>query len=66
MLFLTFFLSNWNLRRRNVMIQREYKITPYIYKKYLQGGSLAREARVGQSLILIEYGQPLFFWLSRD
>ena len=29
-------------------------------------GSLAREARVGQSPILIEYGQPLFIWLSRD
>ena len=25
-----------------------------------------REARVGQSPILIDYGQPLFVWLSRD
>ena len=24
------------------------------------------EARLGQSPILIEYGQSLFFWLSRD
>jgi len=24
------------------------------------------EARVGQSPILMEYGQPLFVWLSRD
>ena len=29
-------------------------------------GAPAREARVGQSPILMEYGQPLFFWLSRD
>ena len=29
-------------------------------------GSRAREARVGQSPILIDYGQPLFVWLSRD
>ena len=26
----------------------------------------AREARVGQSPILMEYGKPLFVWLSRD
>ena len=31
-----------------------------------QRGSSAREARVGQSPILKEYGQPLFVWLSRD
>ena len=29
-------------------------------------GAPSREARVGQSPILIEYGQPLFVWLSRD
>ena len=29
-------------------------------------GAPAREARVGQSPILMEYGQPLFVWLSRD
>ena len=32
----------------------------------LIAASLAREVRVGQSPMLIEYGQPLFFWLSRD
>ena len=31
-----------------------------------QRGSHAREARVGQSPIPIDYGQPLFPWLSRD
>ena len=31
-----------------------------------QRGSSAREARVEQSPILKEYGQPLFVWLSRD
>ena len=29
-------------------------------------GAPTREARVGQSPILIDYGQPLFVWLSRD
>ena len=29
-------------------------------------GAPAREARVGQSTIFIEYGQLLFVWLSRD
>ena len=38
------------------------------YLKHLQinSGAHAREARVGQSPILMEYGQPLFVWLSRD
>ena len=36
------------------------------FQRIFRGGSPAREARVGQSPILIEYGQPLFFWLSRD
>ena len=29
-------------------------------------GAPAREARVGQSPILMEYGQTLFVWLSHD
>ena len=29
-------------------------------------GAPAREACVGQSPVLMEYGQPLFVWLSRD
>ena len=32
----------------------------------LISGAPKREARVGQSPILMEYGQPLFVWLSRD
>ena len=33
---------------------------------FINSGAPAREARVGQSPILMEYGQPLFAWLSRD
>ena len=32
----------------------------------LISGAPKRGARVGQSPILMEYGQPLFVWLSRD
>ena len=32
----------------------------------LLAGLPRREARVGQSPIPMEYGQPLFVWLSRD
>ena len=32
----------------------------------INSGAPAREARVGQSPIPMEYGQPLFVWLSRD
>ena len=32
----------------------------------LIAGSRTREASVGQSPILMEYGQPIFAWLSRD
>ena len=37
----------------------KFRVTRY-------SGARAREARVGQSPILMEYGQPLFVWLSRD
>ena len=32
----------------------------------VSGAPTRAEARVGQSPILMEYGQPLFVWLSRD
>ena len=31
-----------------------------------RGAPTQHEARVGQSPILVEYGQPLFIWLPRD
>ena len=37
-----------------------------IFNNNNNSGAPAREARVGQSPILMEYGQPLFVWLSRD
>ena len=47
--------------------RRRRKKKPFAFARVtFYRGSLAREAPVGQSLILIEYGQPLFFWLSRD
>ena len=36
------------------------------FKSCNDSGAPAREARVGQSPIPMEYGQPLFVWLSRD
>ena len=33
---------------------------------YIYSGAPTRAKRAGQSPILIEYGQPLFVWLSRD
>ena len=41
-------------------------LLPDIVILQIIAGSYAREARVGQSPILIDYGQPLFVWLSRD
>ena len=38
----------------------------YECSTFLAGLPRAREARMGQSPILMEYGQPLFVWLSRD
>ena len=38
----------------------------YYYYYYYKWGCHACEARVGQIHILVEYGQPLFVWLSRD
>ena len=37
-----------------------------IFNNNNNSGAPAREARVGQSPILMEYGQPLSVWLSRD
>ena len=36
------------------------------HNSFVDSGAPAREAHVGQSPILMEYGQPLFVWLSRD
>ena len=42
------------------------KLSPNSTEKAITVGSRTREVRVGQSPILMEYGQPLFVWLSRD
>ena len=42
------------------------KLSPNSTEKAITVGSRTREARVGQSPILMEYGQPLFTWLSSD
>ena len=48
------FTTNWGHKNKNYLQIRN------------SSGAPAREARVGHSLILMEYGQPLFAWLSRD
>ena len=59
------------LQERNVLIVDHHVKKMYIYWNFRLGqisprGSYAREAYVGQNPILIEYGQPLFVWFSRD
>ena len=48
------------------VLTAEHQVGPAGYEQHFASFSVPFHTGVGQSPILIDYGQPLFLWLSRD
>ena len=48
------------------LLAKKKKQQSRVFFGVLFSGAPTRALRVGQNPILMEYGQPLFVWLSRD